>query len=75
VCSVGVVRAEGEATLGDMTAMSDRAVLGMGSAPIGQEPPAVGRELPSVALAEVHPCLVMVSHAGEGEQPKCTQRQ
>jgi hypothetical protein len=31
--------------------------------------------VPSVTLAEVHPCLIMVSHAGEGEQPKCTQRQ
>ena len=31
--------------------------------------------MPSVTLAEIDACLIMVRHAGEGEEPERTERQ
>jgi hypothetical protein len=72
---IGVVPAEITPALCELTALRDRTILGMRPAPVGQEPPVIGLEVPGMALAEVHARLVVVCHAGEGEQSEGTQRQ
>ena len=49
-------------------------VLGMRPAAVGEKPPIVGFEMPGVALAQIHPRLVVLRHAGEGEQPEGAQQ-
>ena len=55
--------------------MGDVAVLRMRPASVGEKPPIVGIEVPGMALAEVDPCLVVIRHAREGEQPESTEGQ
>jgi hypothetical protein len=72
---VGVVLAQVVAALRQRPAMRHVAVLRMRPAPVGEKPPVVGVEVPGVALAEIHARLVVVRHAGEGEEPEGAERQ
>ena len=72
---IGIVRAKTEAALDEVAAERHVAVLRVRPAAIGEEPPIVRRELPGMALTEVHPCLIVVRAARKGEQPEGAERQ
>jgi hypothetical protein len=55
--------------------MADLAVLSVGPAPIGQEPPVVLVIVARVALAQIDPSLIVVGHTGECEQAERAERQ
>ncbi len=72
---VGVIRSEVEGLLSETLTVCNIAVFDMGPAAICQKPPVVGSEVPGVAVTKIDAGLVVISHAGEGKQPKGSEQQ